>query len=44
MYILEPVRNRQIKESSINPSIDQFDNRKQQFIRCLTLPRDWASH
>ena len=35
MYILEPAGNRPIKESNRSPSIDQFDNRKEQFVRFL---------
>ena len=37
MYILEPSGNLPIKESNRNPSIDWFDNRKEQFVRFLTL-------
>ena len=43
IYILEPTGNRPIKESNRNPSVDLFDNRKEQFIRFLTLTCDWSS-
>ena len=43
MYILEPTGNRPIKESNRNPSIDRLDNRKEEFVTVLTLPRDWVS-